>query len=117
VQSLWFLFDGECLWCCTRADAVLTSRLRGDPRCGFEVSADNPPYRGVRGTGTASVDRASASDVLPALIHRYGQNGTPLADWLMSRLDDEVSIRISGLLVTSWDYSTRMKAHRAGGGG
>ncbi len=117
VQSLWFLFEGEALWCCTRADAVLTARLRRDPRCAFEVSADAPPYRGVRGFGTATVDTASAASVLPALIERYGQDGTPLADWLLARTDDEVSIRIAGLTVTSWDYSTRMSPRIAGGEG
>lgn len=116
VQSLWFLFDGAALWCCTRSDAVLTSRLRRDPRCGFEVSADAPPYRGVRGSGTASVDSAAAASVLPRLLTRYGQAGTPLAVWLMTRIDDEVSVRIDGLVVTSWDYSTRMSPPTGGAG-
>jgi hypothetical protein len=116
VQSLWFLFDGAALWCCTRADAVLTARLRRDPRCGFEISSDSPPYRGVRGTGIATIEPAAAATVLPALIERYGQGGTPLADWLMARIDDEVSVRIDGLAVTSWDYSARMNPPMGGGG-
>ena len=49
VQSLWFLFADDALWCCTRGDSVLARRLARDPHCAFEVSADEPPYRGVRG--------------------------------------------------------------------
>ena len=117
VQSLWFVFDGTDLWCCTRSDAVLTARIASDPRCGFEVSSDEPPYRGVRGSGVASIHKDRAADVLPALIARYGQGETALATWLLSRLSDEISIRITGLTVTSWDYSTRMGPARAEGGG
>jgi hypothetical protein len=109
VQSVWFLFEEDALWCATQADAVLTRRLTRDPRCGFEISGDLPPYRGVRGTGHASIDPAAARDVLPRLITRYlGDEPNSLAQWLLSRLDSEVAIRIGDLRVTSWDYSGRM---------
>jgi hypothetical protein len=110
VQSLWFSFDGAALWCCTHKDSILVARLTRDARCGFEVCADSPPYRGVRGTGTATAEPAAATIVLPGLISRYGQEGTPLATWLLSRIHDEVAIRISDLSVTSWDYSARMQS-------
>lgn len=113
VQSLWFEFDGSSLWCASQSDSVLVRRLRKDDRVGFEVSADTPPYRGVRGHGRAHLDPPRAADLLPRLIERYlGPNvdgkPRPLADWLLSRIDDEVAIRIDGLTVTSWDYSARM---------
>lgn len=109
VQSLWYLFDEGSLWCATQEDSVLARRLARSERCGFEVSGDLPPYRGVRGTGTASLDRAAAGRVLPQLIHRYlGDQSTPLGDWLLARIETEVAIRISGLAVTSWDFSARM---------
>lgn len=109
VQSLWFLRDGAALWCATQADSVLAQRLRRDDRCGFEVSADAPPYRGVRGTGHATVVPEAAAAILPRLIARYlGPTPGPLADWLLSRIDTEVAVRIDRLTVTSWDYSGRM---------
>ena len=109
VQSLWFLRDGSQLWCATQTDSVLAQRLRRDDRCGFEVSADAPPYRGVRGTGHATLDPRAAADVLPRLIARYlGPEPGQLADWLMSRIASEVAVRIDRLTVTSWDYSGRM---------
>jgi len=109
VQSLWFEFDGSSLWCASQSDSVLVRRLRKDDRIGFEVSADAPPYRGVRGHGRAHLDPPRAADLLPRLIERYlGPEPSPLADWLLSRVDNEVAIRIDGLTVTSWDYSARM---------
>jgi hypothetical protein len=43
------------------------------------------------------------------LIDKYlGDRTVPLAKWLLSRLDEEVAIRIDSLTVTSWDYSSRM---------
>lgn len=109
VQSLWFIYDEDALWCATQSDAVVVRRLRADPRCGFEVAADSPPYRGVRGRGRATIETDAAASILPRLIDRYlGSQSTPLGNWLMSRLDGEVAVRITDLTVTSWDYSGRM---------
>jgi hypothetical protein len=107
VQSLWFLPDGDSVWCCTQAEALLTRRLSANPRCGFEVSGDLPPYRGVRGTAKAEMLPDRARDILPRLIERYDAP-TSLADWLLSRLDREVAIRLHSLRVTSFDFTTRM---------
>lgn len=109
VQSLWFLPDGLDLWCATQSDSVLARRLRADPRCGFEVSADAPPYRGVRGTGHAVLVPEAAVDTLPRLIERYQVGGaSPLATWLLSRIETEVAVHITPRTLASWDYSPRM---------
>ena len=109
VQSLWFLFTDDALWCCTQHDSVLAQRLRRNNRCGFEVSSDLPPYRGVRGTGKAHLLAHEAGDLLPRLLDRYQiSQESSLAIWLLSRIENEVAIRIDELAVTSWDYSPRM---------
>lgn len=109
VQSLWFVYDEGDLWCATQSDSVIVRRLRTDPRCGFEIAADLPPYRGVRGRGVVRIEPDRATDILPRLIERYlGSEPTQLGEWLMSRLDTEVALRVSELTVTSWDYSGRM---------
>ena len=109
VQSLWFLFDGSALWCCTQRDSVVAARLRSDPRCGFEIAGDDQPYRGVRGRGVASMDAGLAPELLERLISRYlVDSESSLASWLRSRVADEVAVRIDTLVVSSWDYSSRM---------
>jgi nitroimidazol reductase NimA-like FMN-containing flavoprotein (pyridoxamine 5'-phosphate oxidase superfamily) len=110
VQSLWFHFDGQALWCATQSTARLAKRISRDNRVGFEVAGDEPPYRGVRGTGIAELLPERAGAILPHLIDRYqGDTPTPLSNWLLSRLDSELAIRIEPLTLHSWDYRERMK--------
>jgi general stress protein 26 len=109
VQSVWFDFDADTIWCCSQADSLLVRRLRNDPAVGFEVAADDPPYCGVRGHGVAELHPELADQVLSTLIDRYLDDGNaPLSEWLRSRLDNEVAILIRSLNVSSWDYSRRM---------
>lgn len=109
VQSLWFVYSDNALWCATQATSVLAKRLKADSRIGFEVAADAPPYQGVRGTGRASLHPELAEKVLRQLIARYqGENETDLSSWLLSRLDKEVAVRIDALSLATWDFSGRM---------
>ncbi len=111
VVSLWFLYEDRCLWCATQAGARVVARLRGDGRCGFEVAADVPPYRGVRGRAVATIDPPRGAELLPRLIARYlGSGDSPLARWLVARAATEVAIRLDPLRVTSWDFTRRMTA-------
>jgi len=111
VQSLWFDFDGTGLWCATQASSLLVKRLTANNDIGFEVSGDTAPYRGVRGTGIASIHPELAEDVLRRLISKYqGNSETELSKWLLSRLDKEVAIKIEALTLATWDFSGRMGA-------
>jgi nitroimidazol reductase NimA-like FMN-containing flavoprotein (pyridoxamine 5'-phosphate oxidase superfamily) len=111
VLSLWYLWRDGALWCATQAQAALVGHLRRDPRCGFEVASERPPYCGVRGTGRAAIDPSRGEEVLRALLRRYqgGEDG-PLARWLLSRAASEVAIRIDPGRIGSWDYRERMRA-------
>lgn len=109
VQSLWFAHDDGALWCATQADALVVRRLERDPRCGFEVARDEPPYRGVRGTAEASVVPEAGEAVLRRLLARYlGGTTSGLARWLLARSESEVALRVVPRTLTSWDYSARM---------
>ena len=109
VVSLWYRYQQGALWCATSADADVVAHLRRDPRVGFEVGPDVPPYRGVRGTGRAVVVSDAGPAVLEGLLARYlDASNAGLADWLRRRAHDEVALRIGDLRVTSWDFSSRM---------
>ena len=108
VQSLWFLYAEDAIWCATTGSALVVRRIEANPEVGFEIAGDSAPYRGVRGRGTASIDASAAEPVLKALLDRYGFTNSQLGDWLMSRVSTEVAIRISPAVLTSWDFSDRM---------
>jgi hypothetical protein len=111
VLSLWYLWRDGALWCATPSDAALVRHLRRDPRCGFEVAGERPPYCGVRGRGPAAIEPARGEEVLRSLLRRYqgGEDGR-LARWLLSRVGREVAIRIQPERMVSWDYRERMRA-------
>jgi len=114
VTSLWFVRDGDELLCATQRDAAVARALRREPRCGFEVGVEDPPYHGVRGQARARVDAAGAPDVLAMLIARYlGDTRTDFARWLISRADREVVLRLVPERIISWDYRARMTSGRA----
>lgn len=114
MLSLWFRYrdgDGDAaeLHCATAADADVVRYLRADPGVAFEVSTNRPPYRGVRGRGSAVVEREGATETLRDLIERYlGDTDSDLARWLLSPDREEVRVRIRPEKLYSWDYSDRM---------
>jgi hypothetical protein len=110
VLSLWYLHRGGEIWCSTQQGSRIASVLADSPRCAFEIAADTPPYRGVRGRGVASVEREPPAELLPTLIRRYLRDeSSSLARWLLSRRSSEVAIRVTPSRMHSWDYTERMK--------
>ncbi len=69
VLSLWYLHEAGRLYCATLATARVVEYLRREPRCGFEVGADQPPYCGVRGQARAEIDPALGQDA-PARLDK-----------------------------------------------
>lgn len=115
VVSLWFLWREGHLWCATQRSSRIASCLAREPRCGFEVAGDTPPYCGVRGQGRAEIVAERAEAILRALLRRYrGVEDDPLGRRLLSRLDGEVAIRIAPQWITSWDFTSRMSKDTRG---
>jgi hypothetical protein len=103
------LYDEDAIWCATQGSARIVRLLARESRCGLEVAGDLPPYRGVRGQGTAVIDAGAGAAVLPQLIDRYlGSRDSAFARWLLARQAGEVAIRIEPDWLTAWDYSRRM---------
>lgn len=109
IVPLWFEWDGASFWCASHRSAAVVAALAAEPRCAFDLSTNEMPYRGLRGRGRASCHPELGGAVLERLIDRYlPDRDHPLARWLLSRRDAEVAIRITPDWQTSWDYSARM---------
>lgn len=109
LVSLWYVWDGKALWCATPAQAITSVQLARDGRCAFEVSTNQPPYRGVRGTGVAELLPERGRDVLGAVMSRYlTERNASLRDRLSQRSGEEVAIRVVPDSMFAWDFSSRM---------
>jgi nitroimidazol reductase NimA-like FMN-containing flavoprotein (pyridoxamine 5'-phosphate oxidase superfamily) len=110
IASLWFVpMDGN-LWCATQRTSRVVQILTRDPRCAFEVSVEAPPYRGVRGSGVATMHDDRGEEILRTLIGRYLRDPTSrLARSLLARVEHETAISIEPRTLVSWDYRQRME--------
>lgn len=109
MLSLWYLFRDGALHCATGADADVVRYLREDPAVAFEVSDNDPPYRGVRGSGTVSLAPDEGKALLRELMERYlGGTDHSLGERLLHPDREEVHIRIDPDRVYTWDFGDRM---------
>lgn len=109
VLSLWYLYGERRLYCATQETARVVDYLRHEPRCGFEVASDLPPYCGVRGQGIATVDTTSGVEILKQLLVRYlGSTETQLGKRLLAQSHNEVAIVIEPVKVFTWNFTSRM---------
>lgn len=109
LASLWYIREGDLLWCATQRSSSVARLLANDPRCGFEVSVEAPPYRGVRGRGWATLHDDRGAEILRRVIDRYlGTSSPKLEAMLLARAADETAIAIEPRAIVSWDYQQRM---------
>ena len=110
VASLWYVRDGDVIWCSTQTSSSIARHFGANENCGFEVAADQPPYRGVRGQAHATLHPDRGNEILSLLIDRYfGDRQRKLAKWLLSRTEDEVALRLRLFKCQTWDYTERMR--------
>lgn len=122
MLSLWYEWaetpDGTPeLRCATGADADVVRYLRHDSEVAFEVSENDPPYRGVRGRGTATIEPDEGKALLRSLLERYlGGADNALGERLLSADREEVRIRVSPDRLHTWDFTERMRDVADAGG-
>ena len=114
MLSLWFRYRDERLLCATAKRADVVRYLEYDDQVAFEVSTNDPPYKGVRGRGRATVRDDPEKALLRELLHQYlGSTETPLGNRLLREDREEVTISIDPAVVFGWDFTERMKHEAA----
>ncbi|MDB9232574.1 pyridoxamine 5'-phosphate oxidase family protein [Halorubrum ezzemoulense] len=127
IVSLWFAWDPDggsadggddgdgaarppgAIRCATSANADLVEFVDHDDSVSFDVSTNDPPYKGVRGRGRATVRPDDGKRLLRSLLTKYlGGTDNPTADRLLRSEREEVEIRIEPERIHAWDYSERM---------
>ena len=109
MLSLWYRYRDGGLECATWKQADVVRYLEHDDQVAFEVSTNDPPYRGVRGRGNATVQDDPEKALLRDLLERYlGETDTRLGNRLLQEDREEVTIRIDPAVVFGWDFTERM---------
>jgi len=110
VISLWYVCKDGKIYCATQKTAKIVSYLQKNPVCGFEIAADKPPYKGIRGEGTVKILNETGSYFLDLLIDKYlGKKESTLSKLLRNNSKTEVAIEITQQKIFLYDYSKRMK--------
>ena len=109
IVPLWYMLDDGILWCASKRTSLVARAIGSGAACGFDVSDNTIPYRGIRGQGRVTlVDEGER--VLQALVDRYLPTPeSEFARWLLSGASAEVAIQITPTWVTAWDFSGRMR--------
>ncbi len=110
VVSLWFCREGEALWCATASDSYVAKRLELDPRCGFEIATESPPYCGLRGHADVELHPDRGIEWRQRLAVRYLGEHDPFVKWLTRQKRPETALRIKPRSLSSWDYRKRMSS-------
>jgi nitroimidazol reductase NimA-like FMN-containing flavoprotein (pyridoxamine 5'-phosphate oxidase superfamily) len=109
VLPLWFVYEEERIWCAMQRSSFTSRCLERNNACGFEVSFERPPYRGVRGTANATLVADRGGAVLERCIEKYlGESDPALSNWLLSRAAEELAVCLEPRSVSSWDFRNRM---------
>jgi nitroimidazol reductase NimA-like FMN-containing flavoprotein (pyridoxamine 5'-phosphate oxidase superfamily) len=110
IVSLWFTFLNNRFYCATQENAKIITYLKKDRRCAFDISTENPPYRGIRGQGKIKIHKDRSTEILEIVIQKYLQDKyNNLREYLLKNKENEVAIEIIPIKTFYWDYTDRMK--------
>ena len=110
ILSLWYIELEGRFYCATQKEAKIVHFLKKTPICGFEIAADKPPYKGIRGEGVARIIEEKGNEILQLLIEKYlGQKESKLSHFLKKNSASEVAIEITPKKIFNYDYTKRME--------
>lgn len=110
IVSLWSLRKDGKLYCATKKWAYIVTKIEKNPGVAFELSCEEPPYRGVRGWADARIVPERGEEILSELLEKFlGSNDTPFARKLLADAkENEVAIELNPVWMKTWDYAERM---------
>ena len=110
IISLWYIDINGKIYCATQKTAKIIKYFEKNPICGFEIAADQPPYKGSRGEGEVKIIPTKGPEILKILIKKYlGNKESTLSKFLISHSKNEIAIEITPKKIFHYDYSKRMK--------
>jgi len=110
IISLWYVEINGKIYCATKRTAKIVSYLQNNPKCGFEIATDKPPYKGTRGTGNVKIIENKGQEILKILMNKYlGSKESTLSKYLKKNSETEVALEITPQNIFNYDYSKRMK--------
>ena len=111
IQPVWFYFDKneEKLWINTSKSAKKTQNIRKRSMIYFSIDDENPPVRGVKGKGIATIieDLKIIVPLGDRISLKYlGTLDHPIAKMISedTKKGDVVVIEITPKFFTTWDY-------------
>ncbi|MEH6550721.1 MAG: hypothetical protein V7711_05830 [Pseudomonadales bacterium] len=109
IVSLWYLAEGGKIFCVTHDKSFLKRRLDESGNVAFEISNNEPPYKGTRGTAKVVTYPLADTPLLERLLNRYvGSLEGRLAELLLLRKESEIIIELTPVKQSSWDFTERM---------
>ena len=111
IQPVWFYYDKdvEKLWINTSKSARKTQNIRKRSTIYFSIDDENPPVRGVKGKGIATIieDLKTVIPLGERISLKYlGTLDHPIAKMISedSKKGEVVLIEISPNFFSTWDY-------------
>ena len=112
IHPTWYYFDESSnnIYIAISKHSKKVSNLKKNLYIYFCIDDPNPPYKGVRGKGNASISENVDSNISIAekiMLKYLGSLEHQMAKTLMElvRKGDEISIEIAPQYFSTWDYS------------
>jgi len=116
IQPVWFYYDKDLgkLSVITSKFAKKTQNLRNSPTIYFSIDDENPPYKGVKGKGNATILEDPNRIVVQAekISMKYlGTLDHPAAKEMADRSKngEGVLVEISPSFFSTWDFGKMLK--------
>lgn len=109
ICSVWHQYHENKIYAVSHKNSKLVRKLRDQPHCAFEISSNEPPYKGVRGQADCVITEVECDEKLHILLDKFlGNDYKQLRDFLAARSADERVIELTPKKITAWDFSHRM---------